>query len=210
MSVLAGALADLKKEKVMAEIIAMKDAGTPPLIIVEELQEGMRQVGERFEAGEFYLSELIMSALIFKEAMDDLEHLLGPEGTATERGVFVIGTVEGDIHHIGKNVVSTVLGCHGFRVVDLGENVTAERFVEAVREHTPLFVGLSCLLTTAFDTMKSTIEMLESEGLREKLAVLIGGAPCTEETRAYVGADAVCSNAQCAVDTAKAMIDTMT
>ena len=173
MSVLAGALVDLKKEKVMAEIMAMKEAGTPPLVIVAELQEGMRQVGERFEAGEYYLSELIMSAMIFKEAMDDLEHLLGPESTATERGVFVIGTVEGDIHHIGKNIVSTVLGCHGFKVVDLGENVTAERFAEAVQAHNPLFVGLSCLLTTAFDAMKSTIETLESEGLRDGLAVLM-------------------------------------
>lgn len=194
----------------MAEIMAMKEAGTAPLVILAELQEGMRQVGERFEAEEYYLSELIMSAMIFKEAMDDLEHLLGPESTATERGIFVIGTVKGDIHHIGKNIVSTLLGCHGFKVVDLGENVTAERFAEAVREHNPLFVGLSCLLTTAFEAMKSTIETLESEGLRDGLAVLIGGAPCTEETRAYVGADAVCSSAQCAVDTAKAMIDTMT
>ena len=206
MSALVDAMVDLNQEKVFSEIEAMRERGADPLGIVRELQEGMRIIGERFEAQEYYLSELIMSANIFKKAIGDLEDLLGAEPDLNEQGTFVIGTVAGDIHDIGKNIVATVLSCHGFKVVDLGEDVGAERFVEAVRQHKPQILGLSCLLTTGFDSMKSTVEALEAAKLRDGLAVLIGGAPCTEQTRAYVGADAVCLNAHVAVETAKRVI----
>ncbi len=206
MSALVDSMVDLNQAKVLSEIDAMRKEGVDPLRIVGELQEGMRIIGERFEAQEYYLSELIMSANIFKQAIGDLEELLEKAPDPNEQGTFVIGTVAGDIHDIGKNIVATVLSCHGFKVIDLGEDVTAEKFVEAVKQHNPQILGLSCLLTTAFDSMKSTVQALEAAELRDGLSVLIGGAPCTEQVCAYVGADAVCVNAHLAVETAKRMI----
>ncbi|MBW2617610.1 MAG: cobalamin-dependent protein [Deltaproteobacteria bacterium] len=203
MSELVKALVDLKQDQVMAQVAAMKRQGLGALEIVGQLQEGMRLIGQRFEAKEYYLSELIMSAELFKQAIGLLDEELNQAGTSASHGSFLIGTAAGDIHDIGKNIVATVLGCNGFSIIDLGVDVRPEAFVEAVKEYKPSLIGLSCLLTTAFDSMKKTIEAIEAAGLREGRPILIGGAPCNETTRTYVGADSVCLNAHEAVETAK-------
>jgi methanogenic corrinoid protein MtbC1 len=199
------ALLDLKEAEVLAEVQAMRDGGVPGLEIVQDLQEGMRVVGEQYEAGDYFLSELIMSAEIFKRAMDILGDSLSVIAEGEARGTFVIGTVAGDIHDIGKNLVATILGCHGFEVIDLGVDVAAGDFVRAAREHRPELVGLSCLLTTAFDSMRTTIRAIEEAGLRQGLGILIGGGPVTQATCDYVGADGFCLNANEAVAMAERM-----
>ena len=199
------ALTDLNEAQVLSAVEERRNDGIPPLEIVQQLQQGMRLVGDRFQSGEYFLSELIMSAEIFKRALHILDDVLTETVERAEYGKFVIGTAEEDIHDIGKNIVSTVLGCHGFEVIDLGVNVPPTSFVQAVKEHRPGLVGLSCLLTTAFDSMKRTVQAIEDAGLREGMGILIGGAPVTQLTCDYVGADAFCLNANRAVETAKEM-----
>lgn len=202
MSQLIEALAELKADQVLAEVKARKSRGTAALEIIHDLQEGMRLVGQRFEAKEYYLSELIMSAEIFKQASAALDLEVKLSSGEAERGRFLIGTVFGDIHDIGKNIVATILSLNGFEVIDLGVNVTAANFVQAAREHRPSLVGLSCLLTTAFESMKETVAALKVASLRPGLPVIIGGAPVDQKTCDYVGADAFCLNAHQAVETA--------
>ena len=205
MNALVKALVDLNEKQVLSEAKAMRERGVPVREILHDLQEGMRFVGEQFECQNYYLPELILSAKIFKQAIQIFEDALVRAPVEAEHGIFIIGTVAGDIHDIGKNIVATILGCQGFKVVDLGVNVPADKFIEAINEYKPRSVGLSCLLTTAFDSMKATVEAIEKAGLRKGLSILIGGAPVTQATRDYVGADAFCLNAYEAVETARRM-----
>jgi methylmalonyl-CoA mutase cobalamin-binding domain/chain len=200
---LVDAMAELAIDEALAEVKQLRDQGTAPLEILEDLQEGMRRVGKDFESGRYCISELILSAHVFKEAMELLGDSLTAEGQQYRHGKFVIGTVAGDIHDIGKNLVATVLSCHGFEVIDLGIDVEADEFVRAIEEHNPRLVGLSCLLTTAFDSMKSTVQTIERSGHREDVAILIGGAPVNEATVEFVGADSFATNANEAVTAAK-------
>lgn len=196
------AMADLEDEVLMEEVQAAVDAGTPDGDIIADLQKGLDIVGERFAEKEYFLSELMMSADLFNEA----SALLGgeDEADATEKiGTFVIGTVETDIHDIGKNIVASVMQSNGFKVIDLGVDVPVQKFVDAVREHQPQVIGLSCLLTTCFDYMKKTIESIRAEGLDQGRLILIGGGPVDDRTVAYVGADARCETAQVTVEKAK-------
>jgi len=202
---LINAMADLDEPCLLKEVNAMKDKGVPALEIIQKLQEGMNIVGKRYEAKEYYLSELIMSAEIFKEASD----LLGADfagGSANFNGTLVIGTIYGDIHDIGKNIVTTVMSCNGFKVVDLGVDVPTATYLAAIREHKPQVVGISCLLTTAFDAMKECISTIGENGLRKDIRILIGGGPCDQTTADYVGADAFCRTAQDAVEYSKRLI----
>ncbi|MGD0152722.1 MAG: cobalamin-dependent protein [Thermacetogeniaceae bacterium] len=197
-------LADLQEDQVIETVKERMAKGEPAIGIIDELQHGMELVGKRYQAQEYYLSELIMSADIFKSATG----LLGDAFRASNDkiGKIVLGTVFEDIHDIGKDIVAIVLSCNGIDVIDLGVNVPIERFVDAVREHQPDFVGLSCLLTTAYDNMKATVEALDAAGLHEGRKILIGGGPVDETTRAYVKADAFCKNAQEAADMTKKML----
>ncbi len=197
-------LADLQENQVIEAVKERLAKGEPAIGIIDELQHGMELVGTRYQAQEYYLSELIMSADIFKSATG----LLGDafKASGEKIGKIVLGTVFEDIHDIGKDIVSIILSCNGIDVIDLGVNVPIERFVEAVRQHKPDFVGLSCLLTTAYDNMKATVEALDAAGLHEGRKILIGGGPVDETTRAYVKADAFCKNAQEAADMAKKML----
>ena len=199
---LVEAMADLDEDVVLAEVKSMVEQNTPSLEIIAYLQEGMGIVGKRFEEKEYFLSELIMSAEIFNEA----SQLLGgidSGGSTSTHGTFVMGTIYDDIHDIGKNIVTTVMASNGFRVVDLGVDVPTARYIEAVREYKPKVIGISCLLTTAFDNIKECISTIEKEGLRKDLKVLIGGGPVDEATCKYVGADHVCKNAQETVEYSK-------
>lgn len=197
-------LADLQEDQVIETVKERLAKGEPAIGIIDELQHGMELVGKRYQAQEYYLSELIMSADIFKNATG----LLGDafKASGEKFGKIVLGTVFEDIHDIGKDIVAIVLSCNGIDVIDLGVNVPIERFVEAVRQHKPDFVGLSCLLTTAYDNMKATVEALDAAGLHDGRKILIGGGPVDETTRAYVKADAFCKNAQEAADMAKKIL----
>jgi methanogenic corrinoid protein MtbC1 len=155
----------------------------------------MNLVGERFESGEYFLSELIYAADIFKKAGAPLQE--GLKGSAQKKlGTIVLGTVKNDIHDFGKDIVSTVLSSNGLEVIDLGVNVEHQAFVEAIREHQPQLVGMSCLLTTVFDDMKEAIATIKAAGLRDQVKILIGGGPVDEATARYVGADVYCKTAQ--------------
>ncbi|MBP1629021.1 MAG: cobalamin B12-binding domain protein [Holophagaceae bacterium] len=202
---LINAMADLEESALVAEVNTLKAQGVPALEIIQKLQEGMNIVGKRYEEKEYYLSELIMSAEIFKEAAaligGDLE-----AGDAPSHGTFVMGTIYGDIHDIGKNIVTTVMSCNGFKVIDLGVDVSTAAYIEAIRVHKPQVVGISCLLTTAFDGMKECISSIEAAGLRDGLKILIGGGPCDQTTADYVGADAYCKTAQDSVEYSKKLL----
>jgi methylmalonyl-CoA mutase cobalamin-binding domain/chain len=194
-------LVGLQEEEVIAGVAVALDGGADPAAIIAQLQTGMRIIGDRFEAGEYFLSELVMSAEIFKGAMAVLgiEH---DAPAAATRGTVVLGTVSGDIHDIGKNIVAGVLRANGFKVVDLGVDVAAAAFAEAARDNDAQVVALSCLLTTAFPAMSETIDVLETKGLRDRVKVMIGGGPVTPNLAGKLGADDVGASAQDAVDLA--------
>ncbi|MFH0915080.1 MAG: cobalamin-dependent protein [bacterium] len=201
-SPLALALGDLHEATVIAAVEQELSAGEAPLAILEQLQAGMNLVGERFEAEEYFLSELIYAADIFKKASAPLQEGLKTETKATH-GTLVLGTVKNDIHDFGKDIVATVMTSNGIQVVDLGANVEHQAFVDAIREHKPQLVGMSCLLTTVFDDMKEAIATIEKAGLRDQVQVLVGGGPVDRATADYVGADVYCRTAQDGVAAAR-------
>jgi len=173
------------------------DAGDDPLAIIAACREGMADVGKRYEAQEYYVSDLIMAGEVFKQAMSMIGEKFQTD-TGPKRGSVVIGTVHGDIHDIGKDIVVSLLQAGNYNVVDLGVDVPPEKFVDAVKESGAPVVGLSGLLTISFDAMKETVDALKSADLPVK--VMIGGGPVTEQVRAYVGADALGADAQAAVE----------
>jgi len=181
-------LVELEEDKVLDSVRASLDAGVEPMAVVEELRNGMSEIGKRFEAREYYLSELIMSAEIFKQAMEIIETRLDGASQAT-KGTVVLGTVQGDIHDIGKNIVASILRCEGFEVHDLGVDVPPEKFVAKLEETGAGLLALSGLLTIAFDTMKTTVEAVTAAGLRDRVRVIIGGGPVNEAVVEFTGAD---------------------
>jgi dimethylamine corrinoid protein len=194
-SPLAQALGDLEEATVVRMVEEKFAAGEPPLSILQELQAGMNIVGERFEADEYFLSELIYAADIFKQAGVPLQE--GLKGQSQERlGTMVLGTVKNDIHDFGKDIVATVMSSNGIEIINLGVNVEHQAFVDAIREHKPELVGLSCLLTTAFEDMKEAIATIEAAGLRDQVKILVGGGPVDQACADYVGADVYCRTAQ--------------
>ena len=174
-------------------------------ILDEALLPGMEVVGERMRSGDCFIPEVLLSARVMQGALD----LLRPHMAAGDEaggGVVVIGTVEGDLHDIGKNLVAMLLQGAGFTVVNLGAGVTAAQFVSAVKEHRPQILGMSALLTTTLPHIGETIEALKDEGLRESLKVMVGGAPVTQAWADEVGADGYGANAGMAVERAKALM----
>ena len=204
-SPLAQAVGDLDEQTAVALVEEKLAKGEAALGILEELQAGMNIVGERFESGEYYLSELIYAADIFKKAGAPLEEEL-KSATQASYGTLVLGTVKNDIHDFGKDIVATVMSSNGIKVVDLGVNVEHQAFVDAIKEHKPELVGMSCLLTTVFEDMKEAIRTIEAAGLRDQVKVLIGGGPVDEATREFVGADHYCKTAQDGVAVAKQIL----
>lgn len=201
-STLAQALGDLDEAAVKTGVEAALAAGRDPLAIVDELQEGMEIVGKKFEADEYFLSELIFAAEIFKQANAPLGESL-QNATKETLGTIVLGTVKNDIHDFGKDIVGMVLTSNGIKVVDLGVNVDHQVVVDAIKEHKPQLVGFSCLLTTVFEDMKDSVAAIGAAGLRDQVKIMIGGGPVDQSVADYVGADAYCVNAQVAVETAK-------
>jgi len=195
---LTDALANLEENAVLALVKERLESNQDPLAILRACQEGMLQVGKRYEACEYFVSDLMLAGEIFKQVADVLSPKL--KGVAARpRGKVVIGTVKGDIHDIGKNLVVTLLRAANYEVYDLGVDVPPRRFVEVLKETGAPVVGLSALLTVAFDGMKETLAALDGAGLRRQVKVMIGGGTITQETVAYIGADAMGRDAQAAV-----------
>jgi methanogenic corrinoid protein MtbC1 len=186
---LSTALADLDEVAVLNLVQAQLDAGVDPLAILTSCREGMVLVGKRFETGEYFISDLVMAGAIFKQATALLGSRLKLDGSGTN-GVVVIGTVKGDIHDIGKDLVVGLLRAANYDVRDLGVDVPPQKFVDVVKETGATVVGLSGLLTISFEAMKQTIAALRAAELPAPVKVMIGGGSVTELVRAHVGADA--------------------
>ena len=204
-SPLAQAVGELQMDLAVSLVQEKLGAGAAPLAILGELQDGMGVVGDKFEAGEYYLSELIFAGEIFKQASAPLQDALA-DASQDAVGTLVLGTVKGDIHEFGKNIAGTVLSSNGIRVVDLGVDVDHQAWVDAINESGAKLVGMSALLTTVFDSMRESIATIEAAGLRDKVTILVGGGPMTEEAAQYVGADHYCRTAQDGVIVAKSVL----
>jgi len=186
---LAQAMADLDKNHVIALVENKLKGSIPPLEIVKELNDGMIEIGNRFTACEYYISELIYSSHIYKEVMVFLGPHLSQIELDQKAGTVVIGTVRGDIHDIGKNIVVTLLRNAGFKTIDLGVDVAADKFVEALKETRAKALALSCLLNLAITEMKNVVDALVAAKIRDQINVVIGGQPIDEKVCEYVGAD---------------------
>lgn len=174
-------------------------------ILREGLLAGMSVVGEKFKKNEFYVPEVLIAARAMKAGMEVLKPILA-EKKVKGVGRVVIGTVRGDLHDIGKNLVSMMLEGGGFEVIDLGIDVPPEKFLQAAREHQAQIVGMSALLTTTMPAMKDTIEVFQKEGQRDKVKIMIGGAPVTQSYADEIGADGYAPDAASAVDKAKELL----
>jgi 5-methyltetrahydrofolate--homocysteine methyltransferase len=182
------------------------DAGTGAREILDGgLLPAMDIVGERMRSGEAFIPEVLLSARTMQGALDILKPLLA-EGDTGNTGTAVIGTVEGDLHDIGKNLVAMMLEGAGFKVVNLGAGVTVAQFIAAVKDHKPQIVGMSALLTTTVGRMPEVIAALKADGLRDSVKVMVGGAPVTQAYADEIGADGYGANAAMAVDHAKSLI----
>ena len=179
---------------------AMIDRGVAPLDIINQgLIAGMNIVGPKFKAGDMYVPEVMMAAKAMAGGMDLVKPLIA-EADVPSSGTIVIGTVKGDLHDIGKNLVVMILESGGFKVIDLGVDVAPETFVAAIKEHNAQILGMSALLTTTMVKMKDTIEALIEAGLRDKVKTLVGGAPVSHSFAHEIGADGYCADAMAAKD----------
>lgn len=183
------ALVALKRDEVVGLVKTRAGCGEDPFAILDECRRGMSIVGARFQAGDYYLAELLLSAEIFKAAVAILDPYLTKAGSREPLGTVVLATMRGDIHDLGKNIVATLLRAHGFEVHDLGVNVAPSLLLEKVKQIRPDFVGFSVLLTTAFRGMKEAAQLLAQAGIRNQLTLLIGGGVTTPAVKEYVGAD---------------------
>lgn len=182
------------------------ESGTDPLKIIQDgLVAGMNVVGPRFKAGEMFVPEVLMSARAMHAGMDLVKSKI-VDIELTSSGKVIIGTVKGDLHDIGKNLVSIMLESSGFDVVNLGVDVPPEKFAEAIREHEPQVIGLSALLTTTMLEMKEVIDYLKEEGLRDNIKVIIGGAPVTSEFSTEIGADGYAPDGGSAVELVNSLL----
>jgi len=199
-------LYDGLKEEIEEGVHILLDRGWEPYkVLTDALVEGMRIVGIDFRDGILFVPEVLLSAGAMKGGMGILRPLLAETG-APPVGKMVIGTVKGDIHDIGKNLVSMMMEGAGFEVIDLGINNPVENYIEALEEHKPDILGMSALLTTTMPYMKTVIDALEEKGMRNDYMVLVGGAPLSEEFGEAIGADAYCRDAAVTVDTAKELM----
>jgi methanogenic corrinoid protein MtbC1 len=199
---LANLLAELKETEVLAAVKQELAAGTDPNAILDGCQKGMVAVGERFEKNEYFISDLMMAGEIFKEISEILGPHLKVSGGQTA-GKIVFGTVQGDIHDIGKDLVVGLRRAANFEVTDLGVDVPPKKFVDALQSTGATVLGLSGLLTVAFDSMKATVDAVTAARLRDKVKIMVGGAPVDETVCKYAGADLAGGDAQNAVNLCK-------
>jgi methanogenic corrinoid protein MtbC1 len=193
-------IADLKEDEALALVKQRLDGGSDPLQILDQARAAMDIVGKRFEASQYFIPDLVMAGEILKGISEAVKPRVEQGQGAAKKGKVLIGTVAGDIHDIGKDIVTFMLDMSGFDVLDLGIDVPAQAFVEKTKEFKPQVVGLSGFLTLAFDSMKKTMEALEQAGLRKGVKVMIGGGQIDEVVCRYVHADAFGKDAIAAVN----------
>jgi methanogenic corrinoid protein MtbC1 len=192
-------MADLKEDEAMALTESLIKEGTDPLDILEAARAAMEKVGKRFETGEYFIPDLFMAGEILKGISERVKPYLSAGQAGNKKGKVLVGTVAGDIHDIGKDIVTFMLDASGYEVRDIGIDVPVSRFIEAIKEFHPQVLGLSGFLTLAFDSMKKTVEAVEEAGLRDSLKIMIGGGQMDEEVKKYVRADAYGKDAVAAV-----------
>jgi len=200
---LCSTLADLKEKEVLAIVQDRLNAGDDPLGILDDARRAMEIVGKRFADSEYFIPDLVYSGEILKSINEMVKPKLTKAGEVKRGGKVIIGTVAGDIHDIGKDIVVFMLDVNGFEVYDLGVDVPVQKFIDKIKESGAPIVGLSGFLTLAYDAMKQTIEAIQDAGLRDKVKVMIGGGQITEEIRQYTGADAYGRDAMVGVSLAK-------
>jgi 5-methyltetrahydrofolate--homocysteine methyltransferase len=200
---LVEAIADLREEDALRSTKEQLDSGADPLAILEDCREALVVVGKRFETGQAFIPDLIFAGEIMRQISDLVKPRLTQTTAQKRLGRVVIGTVKGDIHDIGKDIVTFMLDVNGFEVKDLGVDVPASKFVDAVKEFQPQVVGLSGFLTLAFDSMKETVQAIQAAGLRDRVKIMIGGGQVGEEIRVYAGADGFGKDAIVGVSLAK-------
>jgi len=187
---------DLLKQRIAAK--------EPPMQILEDIRRATDTVGKRFEEGRYFVSDLMMAGEILSQAMTLLKPVFGEHKVAS-KGTVLVGTVEGDVHDIGKNIVSALLEADGFTVIDIGVDQPPEAFITAIKKDNPQVVSMSGLLTEAIESMKKTIDAIKAAGLRDKVKIIIGGGRCDEEAREHTGADEWADDAAVGIRKIKAM-----
>ena len=194
-------LADLEEEAVLSFVRQQLEAGVDPLSIIEECNSGMRQVGQRYEARHYFLSGLIMAGEIFREVVEIVKPALEDRASKQASGRVLLGTVQGDIHDIGKDMVAMLLTCYGFTVMDLGVDVPPAEFVSQVAKLQPDVIGLSGVITSSFQIMRETVQLLRASAAQtgRTIPIIIGGGLIDEQICHYVGADAWVTDAMSGV-----------
>ena len=203
---LVQALVEMKEAEALQTAKQLLDQGVAPLDILGSCSKAMEVVGQRFEKGIYFLPHLMMAGEMLKQISDIIKPLIREQKAVDQGGKVLIGTVEGDIHDIGKNIVIFLLEANGFQVRDIGINQKPAKFVEAIKEFQPKVVGMSGLLTLAFDSMKKTVQAIEEAGLRKAVRIVIGGGVVTEKIKDYSGADAYAPDAMAGVRLCKQWI----
>jgi len=200
---LVNAIADMREGEALKLVTEMIEGGSEPMVILDAAREAMDIVGRRYEEGIYFLPELMLAG----EMLSQITNIVKPELTklpeVERRGKVVIGTVAGDIHDIGKNIVSFMLDANGFEVLDLGVDVPPQKFVEAIQDFQPQVVGLSGFLTLSFDAMKETVEAIKAAGLRDGVKIIVGGGQVNDQIQEYTGADAYGKDAVAGVSLTK-------
>ena len=199
-------MADLMEEEVIGLVKEKIQQGVNPMSILDEARSAMEVVGKRFENGQYFIPDLMMAGEILREISEIVKPYLEKVSGPKKISKVIMGTVAGDIHDIGKDIVTFMLDVSGFDVLDLGVDVPVEVFVEKIKEFQPQVLGLSGFLTLAFNSMKQTVEAIEQAGLRDKVKIMIGGGQIDEEVRKYVKADAYGKDAVAGVNLCKQWI----
>ena len=204
---LINAFTDMREEDALKITQDLLDGGTPPNDILKACRTALDAIGKRFEEGAYFLPELMLAGEIMTQITEIIKPKLAEMPESERHGKVLIGTVEGDIHDIGKNIVSFMLDANGFEVLDLGVDVPKKKFVSAIKEFKPQVVALSGFLTLAFDAMKDTVAAIESAGQRDKVKIMIGGGQVNEEIKEYAGADGYGKDAMAGVSLAKKWVN---
>jgi len=200
---LVEAIADMREAEALKLVEEMVENGSDPMAILDSAREAMDLVGKRYNEGVYYLPELMLAGEMMNHITEIIKPKLADMPDRERHGKVLIGTVEGDTHDIGKNIVSFMLDVNGFEVHDLGVNVQPQKFIDAIHEFHPQVVALSGFLTLAFDSMKNTVAAIESAGLRDKVKIIIGGGQINEDVKIYAGADGFGKDAMAGISFAK-------
>lgn len=186
---LTDAIVGMDEDAALAIVKKELDSGADPIAVLEDAKAAMTELGRRFECEEVFIPELIMGGEIMRGISEELKPHLTGAGNEEARAVVIIGTVQGDIHDIGKDIVVMMLDINGYEVHDLGVDIPPGQFIDAIRERSATIVGLSGLLTLSFDSMKRTVEAITEAGLRDQVKIMVGGAPADEQVQAYTASD---------------------